>query len=340
MQTTENKEKNKFGWLSIAFMLFVTCFGTGVITLPFIASQLGLISFLILLFIDLLITTYTGCLLNESLAIVLENENEDFTRNPYPAIAEKAFGKVIQKIVNGTIIIANILTTVGMLLMSAEVCTSMIPINYINGYNQVRLWSFLLTLIMLPVMYYGSLKELRGTSVISFSAIVAVAFIIIIQSLLIESEFERNTKAIVDADVGTLFFSCIGVIIYATQAIGLVHPNLVMCARSPRTLYYSVVVYNIAVYISFSLIAVICYFVYGSSLKPSLMTTMAEDSMQGRGSVITVKIIQVLFLIHILPCIVMILNPVFQIAEKQLNISADNMMQCVYQNFIHRNVMQ
>lgn len=322
-ESTEVSKVEKKGLTTMGAVFFVVgdIVGAGIVTLPY---TMRLVSWwgVPLFFMAALLMCLCGILLSKGCLIVFkEVKNREELRDPYPRLAEKAFG---HKAKISVIIILNvslIFTCIVFLLLLGEIFTQFAPLptNIVTQRNQLRIWFIICAIVLLPLTFLGTPKDFWGIGLLATVCSSLAAIIIVVNIAMtshkygykIPTRIKINPETILAA-FGTIQFTFGGIAIFPTIQNDLKNPE-----KFPIAVIfgYCIVLF---IYLGVSLTA---FIVLDGKIQEDILTSFSSMPMFKTCKFFKayVMIAQMLICGHVLCAFVMLVNPVNQQLEALLN---------------------
>ncbi|GFT56596.1 amino acid transporter AVT1E [Nephila pilipes] len=303
-KTNEKAGKGFSFWFS-AFFILGTVAGRGYLALPYAFLITGWTGLLLLIFL-FLNSLYSAVCLGKCWSI-LEERYEEYrkkNRRPYASIAYRSFGKIMQYFVSFSLFVNLFGVSIIYLLLSSEIIVSMgevIGLSYCN-------WITIFTVILCPLLWFGSPTDLVFVGVLSFTTTIVVCFALIV---LIISEgtvpvtkyFSQTTLKNYALGFGVMSFSLGGAASYPTFQIDMADRN---DFHKSATLAFALV---LSLYLP---IGILGFCAYGEKITTNILDSIAISAFK--------RIIEILLVLHMILTVPIIINPCLQEFEELFNI--------------------
>jgi len=316
----EDNERKLSTW-ETTVVIFGMSFGTGSITMPFMASLAGPVSFFLMLTTIMLLSAYCCCLIADCAVYTLKHCGEDeITRDPLLCIIGVAFGDKIRKIMSVVIVVILLVNIPGYILICATTIGTFIHNDAISYNNNIRIGVAITCFIVLPFLLKGTYKEL-GVAAFVAAISVLTAFVLI--------QFESHHLGSTDLELKYYdnkinnfyikLFTFTGTITFAFTGQPLFLSNLVTNIENPESIKISVISAYSLLYCCTLFAGLFPYFMLGDSIHPSIINTLEKFKPLSEYWKVVLFMIKIATLIHFMLAIVLYLNPVLLIFEKWFN---------------------
>ena len=283
--------------------------------LPYEVMQSGIYFFLGIMILTALIMAHNSHLLYEVTMVVRDKNEGGFIRNPYPIIADLAFGCFFRYLIILAMFFANFIWAVTTLILMGQILITWTAIHGIGAMDQIRVWVVTLSVIIIPLTIPASLKDN-----IVVSSMATILFAISVMGLFvmyIAIKIEGYIKFVPPPN--PTLESVIEVVGYAFSAMGLLTyftPNIIMDVKEHKDFKKasrSVYVYGLVIAL---LVTVTPYFTFGGTIQHVIFANI--DTISGAPHYLRVVSVmtKAALVLQGLMATVVVLNPVFlQIEE-------------------------
>jgi len=316
----EDNERKLSTW-ETSVVIFGMSFGTAPLTMPFMASLAGPVSFFLMLTTITLLSAYCCCLIADCAVYTLKHCGEDeIFRDPLLCIIGVAFGDKIRKIMLVVIVVIFLVNIPGYILVCATTIGTFIHNDAVSYNNNIRIGVAITCCIILPFLLKGTYKEL---GFVSFVVVISnpTAFVLI--------QFECHHLGFSDLDLKyydnkinnfyITLFTFIGTITFSFTGTQLFLANLVTNIENPESLKISFISAQSLIYCCTLFAGLFPYFMLGDSIHPSIINTLEKFKPLSEYWKVVLLLIKIATLIHFMLAIVLYLNPVLLIFEKWFN---------------------
>lgn len=313
--------------IDAAVIMISLSFGTAVVILPYSINQLGIVGFVLTLWIAILILLYSSVTVTASCSMLnTEKCDCETLRDPFPFLAELAYGKKFRKILVVVMYICNISMAISFLLVSATILSDIIKIDIISKVNDIRITVLISIILASPLMYIGLYKDLVSTAYMAvITSVIAMAFIFG-DSVSAHKFYNNGTFHYSDylANISSdAMFSQYGVLIFALSGPVFVLPNVFTYVEEKGQLQKTVILTHIAIYFLYLLCAFVPYLLFQGQVLPSITETISNVARYHQVSImfrVIVITVQLLVSCHLILVSVLIMNPIYQMFESYIDI--------------------
>ncbi|KAL7630854.1 UNVERIFIED_CONTAM: hypothetical protein RMT77_018860 [Armadillidium vulgare] len=308
------KEKEGKGLSMMSAVAYiVSIFGIPpLITLPGALEYCGIYGFLIIPIL-ILIQAYTATLLGMSWLIVEKNwpkETGSHAKYPYSALAMKVGGQNFRRVVATIQMLAIFGESVPFLLLGSENLHHITNLFLAPLKNLSFCYILILTaLIITPILWLGTAKDLRFFTWISGSSILVLWILVI--CLLTQNAPVVTPSRIFLPSSWLPFAYCFGVVAFQFG----VHPIILtiqMDMKDKTQLPTACIIAFTAVFIFYGTIAALAYFLYGESIQANLLENFSDGPI--------LYVTQIIVSIQALLCLALGINALYQTLEDSLGI--------------------
>ena len=326
-QLCENKlqengqERQKVSLVMIIVAFITSSIGGATTTLPYTVLQTGVYGWPLVALTTAVIMTGTLYLLAISTQHYLEKtKKRKFVRDPYASVVEMVYGKTGRYFSTAVYTANSLLLGVSGTLMCAEFLKSLHQIEHVKDVNEIRLWSFVVTLLTIIISSLGYIKENEVTITVSFiSSIVGLSLLLIVCSILyFKSSFEKSPPIPPVSLDGVV--TAIGNLISNLCGPGLIITNIIVEAQEPEKIGLALTVSYSVILCLFALSAYIPYFIFTGSVQPIILGTLTHYTTSLSTVSVLDYIATAVLSIHIVLACAILLNPMFQHVENALNV--------------------
>ncbi|XP_066936493.1 uncharacterized protein [Clytia hemisphaerica] len=298
-----------------------TCFvvgevvGAGIVALPY---TMKLVSWwgIPLFFLGAFIMSLCGVLLSHSYVLAFRDvKNREEIRDPYPQIAEKAYGKPAKHCIIIMLNLSLLFVCVVFLLLLGEIFSEFAPIHGLSHRNQMRIWFVVSSFVLIPLTMFGTPKDFWGIGLLA-SICSAIAGVMICLNLAITSSrygytvphrYRINPETAL-AVFGTISFTFGGNAIFPTIQNDLREPH-----KFPRAVVFGYCV----VLVLYTGVSIGAFLVFDTRIEEDLLTSFARSEIHDKCIYFRVytMLAQISICGHLLAAFVIIINPVNQQVE-------------------------
>jgi len=312
--------ENGISVITGTFFIIGDVVGAGIVALPY---TMKLVSWwgVLLFFLGAFIMSLCGILLSHAYVLAFKDvKDRDAIRDPYPQIAEQAYGRNAKL---GIIVMLNVslvLVCVVFILLLGEIFSEFAPIHGLSHRAQMRIWFVVCAFVLIPLSMFGTPKDFWGIGVLA-SICSALAAVLICMNLAISSHrygYTIPTRFRVSPDTilavfGTVSFTFGGNAIFPTIQNDLKEPH-----KFPRAVVFGYCV----VLALYTFVSVAAFLVFDTRIQEDLLTSFARSVLHEKCTFFRVytTLAQVCICGHILAAFVIIINPVNQQIEYLLKI--------------------
>ena len=318
--------------IDAAIIMISLSFGTAVVILPYSINQLGIVGFVLTLWMAILILLYSSVTVTASCSM-LNTEKCDYEalRDPFPFLAELAYGKIFRKILVAVMYICNISMAISFLLVSATILSDLVKVDIMSRVNDIRITVLISIILASPLMYIGLYKDLVSTAYMAVvTSVIAMAFIF---GDSISAHKFYNNGAFYYSDYLTnissdTMFSQYGVLIFALSGPVFVLPNVFVYVEKKDQLQKTVIFTHIVIYFLYILCAFVPYLLFQGQVLPSITESISNVAKYHKVSImfrLIVITVQLLVSCHLILVSVLIMNPIYQMFESYIDIPQGKM---------------
>lgn len=260
----------------------------------------------------LLIVTevYTAVLLGKSwlmMEVFWPREATMHRRNPYPALADKAGGVVLRRVVAVMQDLALFGAAIPFILIAAESLQELV--SWLFGLDfSFCYWLFIITAILTPLFWLGTPKDLGIVIWIGASSVIAVSLLTLI-SLIKDAPSSHQTPVAFTSWTAVAY--CFGAVAFQFD----IHPmilNVQMDMKKKSQLPRAIIIaFSIGMCI-FITITSVAYAYYGTGVKPNIINNLSRSPLLYSNMAI--------ISLQVLMCVVLGSNALFQDLENSLKI--------------------
>lgn len=297
------RKKNGIGVLSAAIFIVGEMAGSGVLALPRAVVDSGWIG-LILVLVFCVNSCYGGTRLAICWEILEERypEYKGSTRNPYPAIAERAVGQWCRKFVSACIQITLFGAGVVYLLLASQIFQELLK--FFLPQVTFCSWFLLFAALITPPMWLGSPKDFLLVGVGAILSTVIACTLIFVQ---IVTDGIRKTEPAPHIPHNFKdFFLSFGIILFAFGGAST-FPTIQNDMNNRKKFTKSVYAAFVVILVLYLPIAVGAYFVYGEHTNANIILSLNGG--------IVVTLANVFLVIHLVLAFLIVINPVAQEIE-------------------------
>ncbi|XP_042870539.1 amino acid transporter AVT1B-like [Penaeus japonicus] len=259
----------------------------------------------------LLTEAYTATLLGRSwllLEVFWPREAATQRRYPYPALAEKAGGPILRKIVSCILDVALFGAAVPFMLLAAETLQTLVA--RLAGLDfSFCYWLLITTFFLTPLLWYGTPKDLGLVTWLGAGSVVVVSLLTLI-SLTLDAPAVAP-PAPDSTPSWTAIAYCFGAVAFQFD----IHPMILTVQsdmREKSRLPVAVIVAFIMAATTFGSVSVVAYTLYGQSVKTNILNNLSGGPLLYANMAIVA--------LQMLLCLVLGINTLFQDLENKLQI--------------------
>lgn len=312
-----------------AFYIMVgSTIGSGILIMPNIIRQLGVIYWLAVLFIILLIQLFVTYIINKSVTHVMDQTDDvtEIIREPYQAIAEKCGGIRLRRFSVFFMYFCNIFFSLSLFLLAANILATFVPIGEFGISTRTRIWMTIIIIVVTPIMYLGTYSNLKVPAITATVSSLLSALCIIVNSFLnlflYRDTTARESVAKEALTRGEVFLT-VGTILFTTLGTSLVMPNITVLSTNPKQVSRPIIGSICVIGLCLTLMGLIPYYAFDGIVSPSILTTF-EHVIRYNKEVIAFSsltmVVELLMFIHLMMAAILVLNPVFLHLEEFLSI--------------------
>ncbi|KAI6185697.1 Aa-trans domain-containing protein [Aphelenchoides besseyi] len=302
---------NGMSWPLTAFFLIGEMAGAGLIAMPYAVSQLDFYPGLALCVVTAVISTTTAVMLGNSWVLILKNHPEyrqAHIRQPFAEIGLRAFGKGMKEFVTYCLYISQFGSTAILLLLTAKNLHDALD-SFFDAHIHYCYVVIVVSLLLLPLMFLKSPKNFWWVIIFGMACTgLAICFFLVGVSIDYPTCFPHATPTKFKP---VSVFSSIGTIIFSFGGHS-VFPTIQHDMTKPHKFYKSTVFAFCAVFLLYAPVIVLSQITYGSSLRASVINSIQTKWIQ--------QTINLLIMSHCFVVIVLMINPMSQSLESQLNV--------------------
>ena len=326
------KRANGISLITGTFFVIGDVVGAGIVALPYtmkLVSWWGVPMFCLGAFIMML----CGILLAHSYVYAFKDvKNREDIRDPYPQIAERAYGKKAKIAIIFMLNLSLVFVCVVFLLLMGEIFSEFAPIHGISHRNQMRIWFVTCSLVLIPLTMFGTPKDFWGIGLLA-SVCSGIAAILICLNLAMSSarygyavpkRYKINPETAL-AVFGTISFTFGGNAIFPTIQNDLKEPH-----KFPRAVIFG---YSV-VLILYAGVSVGAFIVFDTKIEEDLLTSFSKSTLFEKCVYFRVytTLAQVAICGHLLAAFVIIINPVNQQVELLLKAPSSKTLLSIIRN--------
>lgn len=325
----------------MASLLMVgSLYGSIVFISPYLVNELGILSYILILFSYLTFNMFSFFLLNDVYVDVLSKQDKissQIIREPLKFIASQIYGNGFGTFTISIQMLVNYLCSVAEMLLSATLFQSAIPsIQEISTINQIRIITVVLCVLVVLPSQRGTYKEFGVVTWITFGLVV-VSQICLFISITIIHFYDVNengvSKPIQEAEEGVAsslsrLLQYIGMISYMDGGM-IILPNIAVTITNIKRLRFSIFTSTIALFFVYILAGIIPYVLLKQyHIEHSIVDTLArvtgELEIENNRTFYLLRILMVLcpagIGLHLIFVVVITINPVFLYIEEKLDV--------------------
>jgi len=320
LEITKEVKQGGLGVITAAIFLAGEMAGSGVLALPFAMLGTGWFG-LVLILLFTVNAGFSGTRLGLCW-IMLEERYEEFrgeVRDPYPAIAEKAVGK-LGRIAS---VIAISLTLYGggcvFIVLIAQLLRSMISA---AGFDlSLCIWMVIVAACLTPLTWMGTPKDFWPIAVGALITTCVACLLIIVNCIIHGTTLEER---VFPAPTFGGLFKAFGSIMFAFAGAST-FPTIQADMKDRSKFNISALMAMGVLFAIYFPMAAGCYFSLGEEVVPNIVLAMSSGWQR-----ITVEI---MLLLHLITAYPIITNPPAQFFEQMLNIPSDfNWKRCAFRS--------
>ena len=289
--------------------------GAGIVALPYtmkLVSWWGVPMFALGAFI----MSLCGVLLAHSYVYAFADvKNREEIRDPYPQIAEKAYGKKAKITITVMLNMSLVFVCVVFLLLLGEIFSEFAPIHGISHRNQMRVWFAACGVVLVPLTMFGTPKDFWGIGLLA-SVCSGVAALLICLNLAISSTrygYEIPKRYRINPETALAVFGTISF----TFGGNAIFPTIQNDFREPHKFPRAVLVGYSVVLLLYTGVSVAAFLVFDTRIQEDLLTSFSRSTLFEKCIYFRVytTLAQVAICGHLLAAFVIIINPVNQQVE-------------------------
>ena len=343
-KTSSNLDFSKINPVTSGFMLASVIFGSALILMPSIVSNLGVVSYTMLLFWCFTLFYYSEILAVYVLGEILGKKNDRYydadaaERRPLQFCCQILFGKQshLTSLFSIVQLLAIGMTATSFFLILASTLQATFPPLPIDSsaHNITRIWIFVVFLMILPLHFIDNYKSMSyvgtlATLVIFLGLVVALIASIIISVSDIPTPSVEQKKFLLSqlplrsVNLEVVFFSSFGSMAFVTAGCMNALPNIAFFMPETKLLSVSVSVSKATLFVLYLVAGIVPYallkdFVIDTSIMVTLQRIASSSNMTSLNFLCRLN--EILTFVHFVCASVILLNPLHLLLETVFNI--------------------
>ncbi|XP_035662328.1 amino acid transporter AVT1J-like [Branchiostoma floridae] len=308
---TGHAQKKGLTVITAALFLVGEMAGSGVLALPRAVVNTGWNGVVILVLCGA-VAGHNGIMLGRCWNILQLRwpEYRDHVRDPYPAIGERAFGKVgkvaVSVCVNVTLFSG---ATVFLLLAAENLQTLVQDLSPHKGNFSFCFWLIILAGALTPFTWFGSPKDFWPVAVVASASTVLACLLMLIGVLVDIPNFQHVKDG--EVEIKALFLT-FGTILFAYSGAST-FPTIQQDMKEPEKFSRSVVLAFAALLLMYVPLSVAGFLVYKSECDNNILSTLTAGGLKYASLI--------LITLHLIFAFIIVINPVCQELEERFRIA-------------------
>ena len=330
---------SKINPITSGLMIASVIFGSALILMPSIVSNLGVVSYTMLLFWCFALFYYSEILAAHVFGEILSRQNktdhdtDSAERRPLQYCCQIVFGKqsYMTSLFSFFQLLAIAMTATSFFLILASILQATFPSMpaHISSQNTTRFWIFIVFLMILPLHFIDNYKNMSylGTlaTFVIFLGLVAALIASIVISVsripipsLEQRVFLQSKLPLKSNDVITVFFSSFGSMAFVTAGCMLALPNIAFFMSDTESLSVSVTVSKVTLFFLYLTAGVVPYallkdYVIDTSIMVTLQRVASTSNMATLNFLCRLN--EFLTFVHFACASVVLVNPLHLVME-------------------------
>ncbi|XP_035662326.1 amino acid transporter AVT1J-like isoform X1 [Branchiostoma floridae] len=308
---TGHAQKKGLTVITAALFLVGEMAGSGVLALPRAVVDTGW-NGVVMLILCCAVAGHNGIMLGRCWNILQLRwpEYRDHVRDPYPAIGERAFGKVGKVAVSVCVNITLFgVATVFLLLAAENLQTLVQDLSPHNSTFSFCFWLIILAGALTPFTWLGSPKDFWPAAVAATVATVLACVLMFIGVLVDIPNFKHAKDQ--QEDIKAVFLT-FGTILFAFGGAST-FPTIQHDMKEPEKFYRSVVLAFAALLLMYLPVSIAGFLVYKSECDNNILSTLTAGGLKYASLI--------LITLHLIFAFIIVINPVCQELEERLRIA-------------------
>ena len=319
MDTSTDDEANKLTFLATVITVLSVNIGTTTLGMPYSVAQMGQWVWLVTVFVIQAVVIYCSWLLQQStMTMIKENKNSERLRDPYPMLAQVAWGKGLRYFLMASYILALTGWNIGPMLASSEVLTLNIPIPHIAQKFQVYIWMFIISSVIAPLSLPAYIKDNLGTAVVSFTSTFLAWTTIMVGCYFLDHPV--RTEAPVTQPTFRTFISSVGYILSGTAGITSLTPNMIFEVKRPRRYIPATMLGGAIILTLVTIIGLVPFQIYQGHVYQDILSNFKESTHNKTLLTGLSTACGFVLCFHSIALVVITMNPVFQMIEETFKV--------------------
>ena len=337
--TTSYLDFSKINPVTGGLLMASVIFGSAVIVMPAIVSNLGVVSFTMLLSWCFALFFYSEIMAAHVFGEILSKKNkEDFNvdaaeRKPLQYCCQVAFGKQPYMIVLTSLFqlisIVMLLASIFLLLATTLQATFPSLFAHLSAQNSTRFWILIAYILILPLHFIENYKGMSYLGTLATLAIFLALIAVLIASVVVkvsnipvpsveQRRLLQSNLPLKKNNAVLVLFSSFGTIAFATSGGISTLPNIASFMPDTQSLSIAVSISKLALFLLYFIAGVVPYYLLkGNAIDASIMVTLQRIANTSNISSLNVlcRLNEFFAFVHFIGAGVIVANPLHLLSE-------------------------